>query len=108
MLNSERINEVLDYVQRGSRQVIITFKKEAEIADVCVLLAFRREEGIKVSTSNLATLLVVIRRRSWIHDTFRTITVSVNDALNRAAFVKFAQRALENIEHVGPKVKFVD
>lgn len=96
-LMEERIVEATRLALRGSRQVRITFKKEAA-KEMSYFLGMLRAGCISVSTADKYILATVALCHSWAEDNDRTVVVTLASNFDEDRFVRRMMYAVEKIE----------
>lgn len=84
----------------GSREVKITFKREATVAQVAFLLGMASAGIIQLNEQDEALLECVVLSKDWGGDRNRTTTLTLTDKFDKDWFVGRMERALEKIEVV--------
>ena len=94
-----QIKDAIQKALQGSRQVKITFKREA-INEVNYLLGLANSGIISLNSADAQLLKIIVHTRSWSVDSNRTLTVTLTPKFDEEWFVQRLWRALEKIEAV--------
>jgi len=92
----DQITEAIRQALNSSRQVEITFKREAT-DDVVYLLRMIESTNLGIEDADVAILWGVVHSKKWEDDNNRTVKVTLFQNFDQSWFIGRMRRALENI-----------